>query len=473
MVNMIKKFFMTFMYIAILFIVSSCMVVEEDNHIDDTEISYDVGTYERLFDDVMFRKITIEITRDNWELMNDYMFDQYQKYGILKTNQYVVAQMIYEDEIGQLEIENIGIRPRGNTSLTTLMDEEGNINMNHFKLSFKEDFDGTYPNNDGRRGFELKELNLKWNVNQDETHMTEAYGFDFMNQYGVYAPQTSHVVLVLNIDGVETVMGLYTAFEPIDDEFIERRLDKKENDGNLYKCLWQQNGPATLEKTMDMRAFGIKDVLNNYFPSYDLKTNKDESNHEPFRTFINHINDYHDELFVLYIDENFDVEMFLKLLAVNVFFGNPDDYRAMGNNYYMYQNSKTGKWMMIPYDFDHGLGQGWMETGVYQNYTIGVDIIDWVDINDYLTGDTSNEILVDKILSQEKYLRQYITYIEEILNDSYFTETHFLATYEALRQAFDGTYNQAIDNQSFGLRGVIQYINDKRDDVENQLISFS
>ncbi|MFA6800684.1 MAG: CotH kinase family protein [Acholeplasmataceae bacterium] len=465
---MAKKILMILMILFNVWMLTSCDTVINNDLIEPSEPE-EIGTFNRLFDGVEYRKVTITLSSDAWNELSDALIDHKETYGNLKTDTYVLADFLYEDSQGELEIENIGLRTRGNLSLDYLMDDQGNINMNSFKVNFRDDFDGTYPENDGRRGFDLKELDMKWNRNEDATYMSEQYALDMMNQFGVYAAETTHFILSFVIDGTETVMGLYTGFEPIDDEFIERRFSKDAEDGDLYKSLWQQYGPATLETITNQKAIGIRDVSKNYLPSYDLKTNKDTSDHSAFKSFITQINQLNDDDFQSYIEDNFEVEMFLRLLAVNAFIGNPDDYRAMGNNYFIYQNSKTNKWMMIPYDFDHGLGQGWWESSVYPNYSIGVDIYTWFDLNDYLGNRDYTHPLVDKILAIDSYKTMYTEIIQEILDDTYFTTNYFLTEYGALKSAFENTFNDALDHQSFGLRNVESYIDLKRDDIEQQL----
>jgi spore coat protein CotH len=442
----------------------------EENPIDEqTENQKEISTFERLFEGIKYRKITITVEEDEWLKLDEALREHEMNFGNIKTDEYIVANMTYEDEDGEIEIENIGLRTRGNLSLTYLMDDEENINMNSFKINFREDFDGTYPENDGRRGFDLKELDMKWNRNYDETYLTESYALNMMNHFDVYAAHTTYFILSFIIDGNETVMGLYTGFEPIDDEFFETRLSKNEQDGDLYKCLWQQNGPATLETIYDMSAIGIRDVSTNYLPSYALKTNKKSADISDFTDFIDHINLLEGADFESYIERYFDVESFLRLLAVNVFIGNPDDYRAMGNNYYMYQYAHNDMWTMIPYDFDHGLGQGWWEQDVYPNYSIGVDVYDWFNLNNAITNQTYSHPLSDKILANDTYRQMYKSYLNEILDDEYFTESYFMEQYDALKDAFENTFDDALDNQDFGLRNVISYINDKRDDVNQQI----
>ncbi|MGE4319952.1 MAG: CotH kinase family protein [Acholeplasmataceae bacterium] len=469
---MIKKIISVFMLFLITLSLASCdpwITIDPNTNNQGDTPEENVDTFERLFDGVVYRKVTIEVSKDNWTALHESLLEHQALFGNLKTDLYVDANMTYEDDLGVIEYDHVGLRTHGNLSLTYLMDGDGNINMNSFKINFRETFDGLHPENDGRRGFELKELDMKWNRNYDETYMTEQYALDMMNHFGVDAAQTTHFILSFIIDGEEVVMGLYTGFEPIDDEFVERRLSQAEEDGDLYKCLWQQYGPASLELMVDPLAIGQRDVSTNYMPAYDLKTNKDTSDHSEFLSFINNLNYLNGSSFDAYIDSHFEVEKFLRLLAVNVFIGNPDDYRAMGNNYFMYQNSESLKWMMIPYDFDHGLGQGWWQADVYPNYSIGVDIYTWFDLNDALTGYDVKHPLVDKILANDTYKDLYTSIVQEILNDTYFTETYFETEFNQLKVAFEGTFDDALDNQGFGLRNALDYISAKRSDVSSQL----
>jgi len=470
---MVKKILMicllAFFSIALISCDEFNNILKQPSTEEPSEYVKEISTFDRLFDDIKYRKITISVEQDEWLKLDAALREHEMNFGNIKTDEYVVANMTYEDEYGEIEINNIGLRTRGNLSLTYLIDDNQDINMNSFKINFREDFDGLYPENDGRRGFDLKELDMKWNRNGDQTYMTESYALDMMNHYDVFAAETTHFILSFIIDDKETVMGLYTGFEPIDDEFFETRLSKNEQDGDLYKSLWQQNGPATLEMITDPYAIGIRDISTNYLPSYALKTNKDSADIKDFTDFIAQINTLEGDAFETYIESHFDVTSFLRLLAVNVFIGNPDDYRAMGNNYYMYQYAHNDMWTMIPYDFDHGLGQGWWMDNVYPYYTVGVDVYDWFNLNDALSDHSYQHPLSDKILENDTYRQLYTDYLNEILEDDYFTLSYFSQQYEALKNAFEHTFDDAIDYHEFGLRNIAFYINEKRADVDQQI----
>jgi spore coat protein H len=115
------------------------------------------------------------------------------------------------------------------------------------------------------------------------------------------------------------------------------------------------------------------------------------------------------DAFRIYIAQHFDVESFLRLLAVGALNGNPDDYRAMGNNYYLYHDPINNHWHMIPYDYDHGMGQGWDGLG---NYSLDLDLIAWRN----LTG--KSHPLAEKILAIPAYRAQYVNYLLELTEET-------------------------------------------------------
>ena len=426
-------------------------------------------SFERLFDDSKAKTIHVKITEEKWQELDNAMVDYFVRHGHYRTDYMVEADFEFSDDLGTVSIDQIGIRTRGNMSRDRIIDEEGNPQLQSFKLSFHENYD---PKNEKRTVFELEEIDLKSNRNWDPTYLTEKFSLDLFSSFGLYAAETTLVKFKISI-GEETYdYGIFTAFEPIDDNFIKRRLTKEESQGNLYKSLWQKFGPANLGYPVQNRAIGIKREDINYRPSYDLKTNKVEEDHRNLNTFIKEINQKSGTEFYTYIEENFEVDLFLRYLAVGVLLGNPDDYRAMGNNYYLYQNSSSSKWVLIPYDYDHGMGQGWDGAPVFSNWSIGMNIYRWGNLNAHNLGQPGYpHVLVDKLLSHEPYQLIYEDYLEELVTseDSLFSTSSFLAIYNQQKDLYDSQIDGSMMGMHFGLRDVENYINQKRLDVLSQL----
>ncbi len=299
--------------------------------------------------------------------------------GLGRTGKYRKATFVYRGPAGDRTIQEVGFRTKGNASRTIPQDiddetgEHGALHRAHFKVKFNESFDlaeGTdaYRNRDDRRFCQLRKLDFRMNAFDppwwDESQVREIYSFDLLDRAGVTAPRTGSAKLYITIEGVRNYFGIYTIIEPVDKSFLTKRYGKDGNDGNLYKCLFGDSGPATLEPIEDVpvlmfeerRVIGSKDWKTNYRPTYDFKTNEEAADHTVLLDFINKLNTLSGSDLKSYLDANFRVKDFLMAQAINVLLGKWDDYWSMGNNYYLYFNNR-GKIEFIPVDYDMVFGQ--------------------------------------------------------------------------------------------------------------------
>ena len=211
------------------------------------------------------------------------MQENYDKYGVYRNSRNVKADFVYkEDGVTKKELTNIGFRTNGNGSKLGLVNYDpltNYVNLNNFKLKFSETFNDELIENDNRSLFGMERLNLKFNktaVKQNSevsSYINEVMGYLTYNEAGVIAPLASNVNLALIVDNKYINMGIYTMIENIDQQFINKRFSKQENDGNLYKCLYR-NGIFADLSYYDNLNIGIKDEERNIYPTYDLKTNK-------------------------------------------------------------------------------------------------------------------------------------------------------------------------------------------------------
>lgn len=467
------------MMVLIIFL-SSCdtVLIDPYDTIDDETIKETISSFDRLFDDSKRKELTIVVSESSWQSLDDHMREHYLRYGDYRDDTYVMADLIFNDGgSDEIRIGAVGLRTRGNLSRTRIMDDNGHLNMVHFKISFRETFNLNpssveYEILQKRTAFGLEELDMKYNRNMDPTYHNEIFALDLFQQAGVYAQETTMADLYVEIGGTRHHYGLYTLFEPVDERFIERRLEPSDGEGDLYKALWQQYGPAALQSGYPDGAIGIKDVSRSYRPAYDLKTNKKTSTHLDLITFIDDLNRLSGPAFQAFAESRLDVTTLLTYFAVGILIGNPDDYRAMGNNYYIYFAPGTDRVHIIPYDYDHGLGQGWQGEQVFSNFTVGTDIYDWGNLNAAMLGvDTYPHPLADKILAIPAYQAIY----EEILADltdpleGLFSYDRFLGMFETQKALYEDDLIDAMFNLPFGLRNIEWYINAKTEDVRTQL----
>ncbi|WP_252254897.1 CotH kinase family protein [Clostridium sp. ZBS12] len=115
---------------------------------------------------------------------------------------------------------NVGIRPKGNTSLTNVASDD-TTDRYSFKIKFDKYVDGqTY------HGLESIVLN---NIIQDSTYMKEYITYDLYESLGVATPEMSYSNITVNNEN----WGLYLAIEVIDERYLENNFGT--NEGNLYK----------------------------------------------------------------------------------------------------------------------------------------------------------------------------------------------------------------------------------------------
>ncbi|MBN1057023.1 CotH kinase family protein [Clostridium botulinum] len=115
---------------------------------------------------------------------------------------------------------NVGIRPKGNTSLTSVASDD-TTDRYSFKIKFDKYVDGqTY------HGLESIVLN---NIIQDSTYMKEYITYDLYESLGVATPEMSYSNITVNNEN----WGLYLAIEVINERYLENNFGSSE--GNLYK----------------------------------------------------------------------------------------------------------------------------------------------------------------------------------------------------------------------------------------------
>ncbi|MFY0599240.1 MAG: CotH kinase family protein [Cyclobacteriaceae bacterium] len=276
--------------------------------------------------------------------------------------------------------ENIGFRLRGNTSRSSE------------KKSFKVSFNSFEKGRD-LKGFEKLNLNGEHN---DPTMIRSKLCWDIMNDLGVPSSESNHVELYINGE----YYGLYSNIEHIDEEFIERRFDNK--DGNLYKCLW----PADL-KYKGSNSDDYKEEFSGR-RAYELKINEDLDDYTGLANFISVLNQTPVSEFEEEIEKVFDVNSYLKALAVEVLVAHWDNHGINQNNFYLYDNPADGKFYYIPFDLDNTLGidffnEDWAEWDIYKWY------------ND-------QRPLPRKILQISKYREEFTRIIDGLLKNQFLPE---------------------------------------------------
>ncbi len=276
-------------------------------------------------------------------------------------------------------IENIGFRLRGNTSRYSA------------KKSFKVSFN-TFES--GRKYHGLEKMNLNGEHN-DPSVARSKVNWDLCRSAGIPAPRSNYLRLYIN----NNYHGLYINVEHIDEEFVDERYGNQ--DGNLFKCLW----PADLNylgSDPDLYKFEQGDRR-----AYALKTNTELDDYSDFAHFIDVLNNTPIDDLPCELEKVFNVQDYLKIMAMDVFTANWDGYIFNKNNFYLYHNSESDKFEFIPYDLDNTYGIDWFS-------------VDWAT-RDIYNWDKEGEYrpLYERLMEVQKYRDWYswhFTHILEIMN---------------------------------------------------------
>jgi len=222
-------------------------------------------------------------------------------------------------------VDSIGVRLKGFSSY---------IFTSTNKKSIKLDFNEFVP---GKKYDGLRKVNLH-NGQADPAIQRDLLSYNMMREIGVAAPRTAYAKVFLN----DQYWGLYLLVEQIDKTFL------KENFGNSKGNLFKNIGFSTLE-WMDNNP-------ESYQESIQLKTDLKPGAWERFVNLIDVINNSSDADFKNQISEIFDVDQYLRILAVDVATSNWDSYLEHGRNFYIYEDSVSQKFTWIPWDYNLSMG---------------------------------------------------------------------------------------------------------------------
>ncbi|MDD3122732.1 MAG: CotH kinase family protein [Candidatus Izemoplasmatales bacterium] len=435
--------------------------------------------YKNLFNNSNFKTLTIAFTDDSFNGLLTSMQSYFELYGTYQDNTLHKVTLKYSDGLGNaFEVLEVGFRTKSNTTrnlpLTYDWMNRASYHQTSFQLQFNATFDYSENSNEytvlkQREVFNLDQLNFEYcksfDGEYDEAMISEAFSYYLYDKAGVTVSNASYGIVYFQIGDTLVGFGFYTIIEPVDQEFLKKnyKSDAIGDYGDLYKAT-DTSGEATLSTDYD-GIIGINQNELNIRYSYALKNNTIDGtrqNHNILIDFINDINDI--DYFASHVVELIDVDQFLRALAIGYLLGNTDDYRYNYNNYYLYFNVYTGKAEFIPFDLDNTLGFG-KHQDLTGNYGVYYDLFSPTD---------NNAILVKQIFAIDIYRNQYISYLNEFV-ENYFTYDLFYTQYSIAKELYqDVLVNENhLGNQVFGLRNVAWYFTVKTRTVLENISNLS
>ena len=356
-------------------------------------------------------------------------------------------------EIGGTTFYRVAIRPKGNTSLTSIASDPTTD-----RYSFKLEFDHYV---DGQTCFGLDKLILNNNY-ADATNMKEALIYDMYQYLGADASLYNYAKLSVNGE----YWGVYLALEAVEDSFLLRNYGVQ--DGELYKPdsmniggggdpggdfkaddmdfenmtppdMDREDAPQPPDSSGERPAenfdfpdgkggFSMSgggadlnytdDELDSYETIWDGEiTDTTKADHKRVVTALKNISKGND------LEDYMDVDNLLRYMAVHVFSVNEDSLSGMmAHNYYLYEAG--GKLNLIPWDYNlalGGMGRSNDATSV---------------VNSAIDNAFSGTNFFDTLMADETCHSRYYAYLQQLVSE-YIGGGGFDAFYTRVRSQID------------------------------------
>jgi len=308
---------------------------------------------------------------------------------------------------------NVGIRYKGNSSLSS------GYQSGNGKLPFRVKFDyyaDDFPEITGQTFYGFSDLSLSSNYN-DESFMREKTATDLFREFGIAAPHSAFYELYVDYGEGPVYFGLYTFVEVIFDKMLASQFGS--NAGNCYKP--DGNGAAWSSANFSITDFGKKtneDIgdWSDIWSVYNaLHASTRTSNTSQYKTDLEAV---------------FDVDLFLKYLAVNNTIQNWDTYGRMTHNYYLYNNPSNNLISWIPWDNNEAFKEGNMGGSLA------------FELNE---ADLANWPLISYLIDIPAYRATYDAYIDDFIHTA-FDPTKMQGEYSAMKSLIQSS----VDKESNG-----------------------
>lgn len=357
-----------------------------------------------LFDTENVMELDIIMDGDDWnEMLQSAMSETYYQCDVI---------------VNGTAFYNVGIRPKGNTSLSSIaMDPDNN------RYSFKLEFDRYV---EGQTCYGLDKLVLNNNY-ADPTNCKEAVIYDMYRYLGADASLYNYAKISVNGD----YWGVYLALEAVEDSFLLRNYGMEK--GCLYKPEFDSGevaGDAQPQENPQQRGFGrnsggsdlnyADDETDTYFAIWQGEVGKtSKEDHRRVVTALKNISEGTD------LETYLDVDNVLRYMAVHSFAVNEDSLSgSMAHNYYLYESG--GRLNILPWDYN--LSFGGMSRGNSGN---AVEMI-----NDPIDTPFSGTQFFDALLKEEEYLERYHDYYRQLVEE-YVFGGRFEEAFRRIRRQID------------------------------------
>ncbi|MDQ6422005.1 CotH kinase family protein [Paenibacillus sp. LHD-117] len=413
--------------LAVATLLTGCESTMESDPAPSEETQVTTLEYVSEMDKIKVMSFEITVGEAEWQAMLDNA----------AAEEYISADIT----INGTTIRNVGIRPKGNSSLSSIVRDE-TTDRYSFKIKFDEYVEG-------QTWLGLDKIVLNSNFS-DATSLKEYLSYDIMSYIGVDAPLFAFADISLN----GKTWGFYLAVEDLDSGYLERVYN---DEGELYKPeaamgaggmgggrlpdgantgqgVAPNETDATQNPALTMpgrpNGGGMRGMANNgvslqytddeigsYSAIFDnAATKTDEADQQRVIEALKNLGEGKE------LETYVDVDAVLRYFAAHTVVVNLDSYVSnMGHNYYLYENE--GQISILPWDYN--LAFGGFQSGSAS------DVVNF-PIDTPVSGVSMEERpLLAKLLEVPEYLEMYHGFLQEIV-DGYFADGQFEQTVDKL-----------------------------------------
>ncbi len=397
----------------------------EDTHGKKADPNYDV-LFGKADSEVL--RMDIVIAPADWKAMMDDLTEKLGPFGSLfgslnpgsfnpsdpwdmtggENPIYVPCDLVFKG----ITWHHAGIRFKGNSSLQKAWQQSS------YKMSLRfnmDKFEDDFPEIKNQRFYGFDKLSLV-SSNLDNSLIREKIAGDIYRDMGVPVAQTAFCRIFIDYGEGKKYFGLYTLQEipakpMLKSQFIE-------DGGNLYK----PDGLSASFNTWNQKVF-------------DKETNEEENDFTDVRELYDvlHSNRRDEAAFRSKLESVFDVDGFLRYLAVNQVICNWDTYGRIAHNYYIYHDPGDDLIHWIPWDFTAALwppGQSMMPPLSLELRPIEA---------------SSAWPLIRYLMDIPDYHPKYVSYVRQTIDERFYPE-RMQAIFEAAKELVSpyvtGTYSE-------------------------------
>jgi hypothetical protein len=322
------------------------------------------------------REIRIEFYDDNWKSILDSLFSAEDNFSRIK------ADVIIDGN----RYKECGIRYKGFSSW----------NVNEVKNPFNINLDYTYKNQN-HQGY--KKLKLS-NVIYDPSFVREVVSYDIARKY-MPVSGANFANLYIN----DTLIGLYSNVEAVDDCFVEKHFGGSKNPffkGNPEKLIYPYGQNANLAHSHGSDSSG-------YMPYYSIES---EYGWEELYNLIYVLN-----LDTANLSDVLNIDRALWMHALNYSLLNLDSYIAYAQNYYLYQEN-NGVFSTIPWDLNMSFGSFRHSDGSTNFSGLTIAKLETLNPLQHLTFSISPRPLMKNLFLNSTYKKMYLAHIRTIIDEN-------------------------------------------------------